>query len=102
MTPKVTDKVRINSLAMLIKACNAHGVEIRELALVQNGFLVRFEGISGDAALHDATYGNITGEWETLMPWDYEDVSVHGPVRLAQMISAYLKGEDWTVYDKEE
>jgi hypothetical protein len=35
------------------------------------------------------------------MPWDHNDVSVHSPETLANLLGAVVRGEDWTKYEEE-
>lgn len=94
---------RVNALIDLITLCREENVEIKCVLTMQHGFIVHFEGLPGDAALHDGTYGRYTGQWETYkMPWDYGDVSVHSSASVAKMLGALKRGEPWEKYEEEE
>lgn len=87
---------RAKSLATLLTACEKNGIEITVLNFYQNGYHVEFEGISGDAILHDGSYGREYFLWESYgMPWDSDDVSVHDAETLVKLISAVLNGQNW-------
>lgn len=89
--------VYVIALNDLLNACKENGVEIEKVCFFQNGFIVIFEGIKGDAIIHDNSYGHLWGEWETIgMPWDYGDVTVHEPEELGKLLGALKHGEDWT------
>ena len=95
-TPVAIDLVRANSLAELLTACKESNVEVKKILFFQNGFQVLFEGIEGDAILHDGSYGRSAGLWESYqMPWDFDDVSVHTAKTLVRLIKAELDGIDW-------
>lgn len=94
------DMERVKSLHTLMTACEAEGVEITHVYYFQNGFQVLFKDIAGDAILHDGSYANHWGYWETIgMPWDYGDVSTHDSEDLASMLGKLIRGE-WK--DEEE
>lgn len=94
------NKERVLSLCELIQQCEEEGVGINEVFSYQNGFLITFCDIPGDAILHDGSYGKQFCHWETIsMPWDGDDVSVHDPFTLAKLLGAYHRGEDWEKYD---
>ena len=95
-TPIAIDLVRANSLAELLTACKESNVEVTKVLFFQNGFQVLFNGIEGDAILHDNSYGRSAGLWESYqMPWDGDDVSVHTASALVKLIRAELDGIDW-------
>ena len=79
---------RVFALVDLINRCMDNDVQIKKVIHFQNGFSVVFEGMDGDAVLHDHSYGNSFCEWETVcMPWDGEDVSVHDTETLVKMLT---------------
>ena len=85
----------------LLGWCRRCGVKVQSIRYHYHGFQVMFEGIEGDAILHDGSYGNKRNHWETMgMPWDKDDISVHDAYTLVHMIATYLEGEDWEWYDK--
>lgn len=85
---------RVKSLSKLIRACKKEGVEINKVFFYQNGFTVTFNGVNGDAILHDNSYGREDYSWETIgMPWDYGDVSVHTAKELAMLLGQLKRGE---------
>jgi hypothetical protein len=93
---------RVHALVDLINACEKNKVEIKKVIFYQNGFIVTFFGFDGDAILHDGSYGRDWGYWESIgMPWDHNDVSVHSPETLANLLGAVVRGEDWTKYEEE-
>lgn len=94
---------RVYSLAKLVTKTKKQGVELATVSFYQNGFMVTFKDIPGDAILHDNSYGRNAGLWETYgMPWDCDDVSVHSAKTLAKMLGALKRGEDWEQYENEE
>lgn len=97
------DIQRTFSLATLLNECDKNDVGVKEIFCYQNGFQVLFDGVNGDAILHDGSYGRNSLMWETYhFPWDYDDVSVHDAKTLAKMIGALQRGEDWEKIEKEE
>lgn len=87
---------RTMELTQLIIACTTQNIALRDIYAYQNGYLVKFLGFEeyGDAILHDGSYGNAIGEWETIgFPWDCGDVSTHDPLTLARYLGALRKGE---------
>lgn len=90
------DPKYMNALVDLVNQCREEKVEIREFGTLNNGLFVKFKDIPGDAVIHDFSYGNKLGNFETYkMPWDYDDVSVHEPKELGRMLGALIRGEDW-------
>lgn len=90
----------INGLNELLGWCRELEIKVDSIRFLHHGFQVIFEGIEGDAILHDGSYSNKRNHWETMgMPWDGDDVSVHDAYTLAHMIAAYLDGEDWEWYN---
>lgn len=91
----------INGLNELLGWCHELEIKVDKIRFLHHGFQVLFEGMDGDAILHDGSYGNKRNHWETIgMPWDEDDVSTHDAYTLAHMIAAYLDGEDWEWYNK--
>ena len=87
------------ALARLLTACQQEKVYVRKIVYFQHGFSVMFEGVQGDAVIHDNSYGHQFQEFETYrMPWDDDDVSVHEPETLAKMLGALKRGESWSKY----
>jgi hypothetical protein len=87
------DPQRALSLATLVKQLESEGVEIYKVTFYMRGFMLTFKDILGGAVLHDCSYGQEYGMWETIgMPWDGDDVSVHEPEELARMIGALKRG----------
>ena len=79
---------RVFALVDLVNECLDNDVQIKKVIHFQNGFSVVFEGMDGDAVLHDNSYGNRFCEWETIgMPWDGDDVSVHDTETLVKMLT---------------
>lgn len=109
------DGAYVNSLVNFVNACRKYSVIIDKVNVYQHGWLVTFAGCDGDAICHSGSYGSPChgglyrpekesndwsncGRWETIgFPWDNGDVSVHNAERLAHMISAFQRGEE---YDK--
>lgn len=90
----------IDALVDLHNQCNQRGVSFSNVTFFQNGFCVTFENIDGDAVMHDGTTPYRGYFWETMgMPWDYDDISLHSSIGLAQLLAAYLHGEDWQKYE---
>ena len=85
---------RVYSLAILIGYCAEENISLSRVSVHMNGFRVEFEGLDGDAILHDYSYSNDSGAWETMgFPWDYDDVNVHEPRKLARLLGALKRGE---------
>ena len=100
-TPVNIDLVRINSLAELLTECKENNIKVTSVIFIMDGFQVRFEGIKGDAVLHDGSYGRESGMWESYgMPWNYDDVSVHEAKKLVKLIKAYIDGQDWEMLER--
>lgn len=114
------DAAYVNALTELVVACRAYGTKINEVNSYNNGWLVTFEGVRGDAICHDGSYGSPcymgsydptvyhndwseSGRWETIgMPWDGEDVSVHSAEWLALMIARLQAGATYNESWEEE
>lgn len=95
-TPQELNLTYLTALSYLIAGCNDSGIGIKSVNTYMNGFQILFENISGDAIIHDGSYGRATGCIETIgMPWDYDDVSTHDPKHLVKLMKAYLNGERW-------
>lgn len=82
------DVNRTIRLVLLLAECERLGVEIKEVGMMQNGYVVTFKGHeNADAILHDNSFRNETNEWETMgFPWDNDDVSTHDAKTLARLI----------------
>lgn len=99
--PNIKD--RVYSLSILLGACAYQKIEIEKISPFMNGFIVIFKDFDGDAILHDGSYGRGLCKWETIgFPWDGEDVSIHSPAILAEMLGALKRGEDWEWYERSE
>ena len=89
------------ALTRLINQCSKRKIKIAKVNSYMDGFQVMFDGIQGDAILHDGSVGRAMFLWETYgMPWDNDDVSVHDADTLVQMISTLKHGKDWTQYER--
>ena len=98
-TPINIDLNRLHALFNLYHYCKKYGVSIKQVRCFMNGFQVRFDDFEGDAILHDGSYGHNSCDWETMgFPWDGDDVSVHSTHKLASMLAALKRGEDWQKY----
>lgn len=79
----------VNALVDLVNLCRKNEVKVKEYGTINNGFQLRFEGLDGDAVIHDFSYGHECGEWETYkMPWDYGDVSILTAEELVQKVAS--------------
>lgn len=93
----------LNSLVRLVNKCKEEHVKINEFGTLHGGLYVKFEGFTGDAVIHEHSYGSNGGCFETMgMPWDIDDVTVLEPEELAMMLGAALRGDDWDNVDFEE
>lgn len=78
---------RVMSLVHLINLCTENDIKVVRVRTFMNGFQVLFEGFEGDVILHDRSYGNNLGLWETYrFPWDYGDVSTHTAEELVDLL----------------
>ncbi len=116
-TTQQIDAAYINSLVDLVNACRELDVKIDKVFHYQHGWMITFEGFTGDAICHNGSYGspcygglydpsvehndwNEDGRWETYgFPWDNGDVSVHNARALAHMLAALRDGFDWEPYE---
>ena len=84
------------TLAELITFCNKYNVKISKVMFVLDGFQVLFDGVEGDAVIHDCSYGHNNKMWETYkFPWDCGDVSVISSEMLVKRIKAIWDGKNW-------
>ena len=84
---------RMESLAKLTALCAEHGIAVRKIHVVANGYQVFFEDWCGDAVLHDGSYGQSVCLWETIgFPWDEGDVSTHTVGDLVNLLEKYKNG----------
>lgn len=116
-TPQQIDAAYINSLVDLVNVCRELDVKIDKVFHYQHGWMVTFDGFSGDAICHNGSYGSPcyggifnpgvecndwsdNGRWETYgFPWDNGDVSVHSARALAYMLKALRDGFNWEPYE---
>ena len=83
----------VNSLHTFLTELDRYNIKIEDIWFYQNGFQITFEGLPGDAILHDGSYGNAIGMWETMgFPWDYDDVSIHTTHELAELLKNFIEG----------
>lgn len=69
---------RVLALVDLVNKCKAKDIGISAVVYMKHGFSVRFDGIDGDAILHDGSYGKNTCEWETAcVPWCPDEFAVY-------------------------
>ena len=95
------DMDRLCTLMRLMDLCEQKKIVIKSVSYFRNGFCVLFDGIEGDAILHDGSSGRNIFLWETIgQPWDHDSVSSHDTETLVELISRYLRGEDWEEVDK--
>ena len=93
---------RLKTLIKLFNECEKNEIVITRTSYYLNGFSVSFEGMDGDAILHDNSKGQSLCLWETIgMPWDRDNVSVHGTCSLVRMLKACKDKEDWEQYENE-
>lgn len=92
--------VYMHALVKLANQCAKEGVEIEKFGTLNNGFYVTFRDVTGDAVIHDFSYGHENGLFESFkMPWDHDDVSVHTPEELGMLLGALKRNEDWKHLD---
>ena len=90
----------INGLNELLSWCRELNITVDKIRFLHHGFQVLFDGMDGDAILHDGSYRHTRHYWETMgMPWDGDDVSTHDAYTLTHMIKTYQDGGDWEWYD---
>jgi len=81
---------RVLALVNLINECDKAQIKISSVIYYNHGFSVTFEGLPGDAILHDGSRGKSMCMWETMeMPWDGADVT---PLYCEELIE-HIKNE---------